>query len=109
VTLIGGTVGRVIPSDQYRNGTAFDNPQVETTYTVTASAGGGTDQKSVTVHMLQKSTFPFCLSDGHGNSSEIKINDYDEADAMNQARQLCPSCQILPGPCPPTLGTQTKR
>jgi hypothetical protein len=99
VTLIGGTVGRVIPSSDY-NGTVFDNPQVETTYTVTASAGGGTDQKSATVHMLPKSAFTFCLSDGHGGSSEITVSDYDESDAANQARQQCPTCEILPGHCP---------
>jgi hypothetical protein len=108
VTLSGGAIGGTLQPGLY-TASKIDKPNSGTTYTVTAAAGGGIDQKSVSVQIAQKSSFTFCLTDPTGNSSEITVNAYTLEEAAAQAQAKCGDCVIFPGGCDSALERMKKQ
>jgi hypothetical protein len=101
VSVGGGGIGRVLPRDNFVGGTPdTPNPNSTTivTYSVSAAAGNGVDEKQKSVQVF--TGYTFCIRQPTGNCSDITINAPDPITAMNQAQDQCiGSCTVTPGAC----------
>jgi hypothetical protein len=102
VTLSGGGIGVILPREQYA-GSKTDVPNVSgsasVTYSISAAAGGGVDEKSQTVQVIASPTYTFCVTDSNGYCYEVTVTASDPLDAQKQVEAQCPDCTIIPGIC----------
>ena len=103
VTLRGGNIGGVLSRDQYA-GSRVDtvnatSAATSVTYTISAAAGGGVDERSQTVQVQVPMEYTFCVTDLSGYCFEVTVTASDPIDAERQVEAQYPTSTITPGVC----------